>query len=181
MQKTENFPLSPVGRSFWLWLWIPLLLASAVVVGGTLSGYRGSAAYMFLLTIPFLALAGAGLSLIVRRRHIRLNNRELRITATLYTRKVTVEAIDLARARVMSLDEHTELKPRFKTNGFSVPGFHAGHFRLRNLSKAFCLITDPTQVLSLPLRDGGLILLSPEKPRVLLDRLRELADIPGRR
>lgn len=181
MRKSEDFPLAPIGRSAWLWLWIPLLLASTVVVSGVLSGYRGSALYMFLLTIPFLALAGAGLSLIVRRRRIRLNNRELRITATFYTRKVTVEAIDLACARVMSLDEHTELKPRFKTNGFGVPGFYAGHFRLRNLSKAFCLITDHTQVLSLPLRDGSLVLLSPEKPRVLLDRLRELADIPGRR
>jgi hypothetical protein len=181
MHKPENFPLSPTGGSIWLWLWVPLLLASTVVISGVLSGYRGSFPPMFLLTIPFIALVGAGMSWAVHRRHIRLNNRELRIIATFYTRKVAVEAIDLARARVMSLDEHTEFKPRFKTNGFSVPGFHAGHFRLRNLSKAFCLITDRTRVLSLPLRDGGLILLSPEKPHILLDRLRELADFPRHR
>ena len=181
MHKPEDFPLSPTGRTIWLWLWIPLLLASIVVISGALTGYRGNAPYLFLLTIPFVVLVGAGLGWIVRRRHIRLNNRELQIIATLYTRKVAVEAIDLAQARVVSLDEHTDLRPRLKTNGFSLPGFHAGYFRLRNLSKAFCLITDRTRVLSLPLRDGGQILLSPEKPRVLLDRLRELADIPHHR
>jgi len=181
MQKLEDFPLSPTSRSTWLWLWVPLLFSGVVLMGGLLSGYRGSVLHIPLLAIPSIVLVGVGLSWMVRRRHIRLDNRELQITATLYKRKVAVEAIDLAQARVVSLDEHTHLKPRFKTNGFSVPGFHAGHFRLRNLTKAFCLITDRTRVLSLPLRDGGLILLSPEKPRVLLERLRELADIPGRR
>lgn len=181
MRKPEDFPLSPTSRSIWLWLWIPLLIGGTVVIGGALTGYRGNNPYLFLLAIPSMVLVGAGLSWMVRRRHIRLDNRELQVTATLYTRKVAVETIDLARARVMSLDEHTEFKPRFKTNGFSVPGFQAGHFRLRNLSKAFCLITDRTRVLSLPLRDGGLILLSPEKPHNLLDRLRELADFPRHR
>lgn len=181
MQKHEDFPLSPPDNSIWLWLWIPLLLSGAVIIGGLQSGYQGSVLHIPLLAIPSIVLIGAGLSWMMRRRHIRLDNRELQITATLYTRKVAVEAIDLAQARVLNLDERTDLNPRFKTNGFSVPGFHAGYFRLRNLTKAFCLITDRTRVLSLPLRDGGLILLSPEKPRVLLDRLRELADIPRHR
>jgi hypothetical protein len=181
MHKPEDFPLPPPAQSSWLWLWIPLLISGLVLIGGLLSGNRGSDLHLLLWVVPAIALVGAGLGWMVRRRRIRLDNRELQITATLYTRKVAVEALDLAQARVVSLDEHTELKPRLKTNGFSVPGFHAGHFRLRNLSKAFCLITDRNRVLSLPLRDGGLILLSPAQPRVLLERLRELADIPRRR
>jgi uncharacterized protein (TIGR03382 family) len=180
MYKPEDFPLPPPGQSIWLWLWVPLLLSGLALSAGLLSGYRGSVLHM-LPVFPIMALGGAGLAWMVRRRRIRLDNRELQITATLYTRKVAVEAIDLSRARVVSLEERTELKPRFKTNGFSAPGFHAGHFRLRNLTKAFCLITDRTRVLSLPLRDGGQILLSQEKPHLLLDRLRELADIPRRR
>lgn len=181
MQRTEDFPLAPLGQWTGLWLWIPLLFAIAVVIGGVLSGQPGSVPRMFLLTIPFIMLVGLGLGWALGRRRIRLDNRELQIAATLYTRKLAVEAIDLEHARVVSLEEHTDLKPRLKTNGFHLPGFHAGHFRLRNLTKAFCLITDRTRVLALPLRDGGLILLSPEKPRMLLERLRELADIPGRR
>jgi hypothetical protein len=181
MHKQEDFPLSPPDKSTWLWLWVPLLFSGAVIIGGLQSGYQGSVLHIPLLAVPSIVLIGAGLSWMVRRQHIRLDNRELRITATLYTRKVAVEAIDLAQSRVLSLDEHIDLKPRLKTNGFSLPGFHAGYFRLRNLTKAFCLITDRTRVLSLPLRDGGLILLSPEKPRALLDRLRELADTPHHR
>jgi hypothetical protein len=180
MHKREDFPLPPPGQSIWLWLWVPLLFSGVVLMAGLLSGYRGSALHL-LPVLPAIALFGAGLSWMVRRRRIRLDNRELQITATLYTRNVAVEAIDLSRARIVSLEEHTELKPHLKTHGFSVPGFHAGHFRLRNLSKAFCLITDRTRVLSLPLRDGGQILLSPEKPHVLLERLRELAEFPRHR
>lgn len=182
MHKPEDFPLSPLSRASWLWLWIPLLFALIVTVMGSMTASDQSSAVRVLLpSAIFISLLGLGLTWAMRRRHIRLDNRELHITATLYTRKVAVEAMDLAHARVVSLDERTDLKPRVKTNGFGLPGFHAGHFRLLDFTKAFCLITDRTRVLSLPLRDGSLILLSPEKPRVLLDRLRELADIPARR
>ncbi len=84
--------------------------------------------------------------------------------------------MDLANARIVDLAEHTELRPAFKTNGFGMPGFSAGHFRLRGLRKAFCLLTDRSRTLVLPLRDGTLLLLSPEKPQVLLQQLRQLAD-----
>src|SRR5687767_4136844 len=113
MQKHEVFPLSPPDKSTWLWLWIPLLFSAAVIVAGLQSGYQGSVLHIPLLAVPATVLIGAGLSWMMRRRHIRLDNRELRITATLYTRKVAVEAIDLAHARVVSLDERTDLKPRF--------------------------------------------------------------------
>lgn len=181
MRRIEVFPVAPLRQGVWLWLWAPLPLAMAAVVGSMVMGQSDRVPRSFLLMALFIAVVGAVLTWTMRRRSIQLDNRELLIAATLYKRRLAVEAIDLERARVMSLDEHTEFKPRLKTNGFNLPGFYAGHFRLRNLTKAFCLITDRTRVLSLPLRDGGLILLSPEKPRALLDRLRELADVPRHR
>jgi len=56
----------------------------------------------------------------------------------------------------------------------SMPGFHAGHFRLRgDFGKAFCLLTQRDRVLWLPLRDGKQqFLLSLERPQALLDALR---------
>ena len=51
--------------------------------------------------------------------------------------------------------------------------------RLRNLGKAFCLVTDRTRVLTLPLRDGGLVLVSPARPGDLLATLRDLLDDAG--
>ncbi|MEL1265259.1 PH domain-containing protein [Pseudoxanthomonas putridarboris] len=174
MQRTQEFAVAPIGQGAWLWVWVPMLLAVAAMIAAMTMEQQTPMPWGWL-AIPLVLLIGAGLSMALRRRRIFIDNRELRIHATLYTRKLVLEAIDLDKARVVSLEEHTDLKPRLKTNGFYLPGFHAGHFRLRNLTKAFCLITDRTRVLALPLRDGGLVLLSPTRPADLLARLRELA------
>ena len=103
------------------------------------------------------------------------DGKHLRVKATYYSRQAPLSEFRLDQARVVDTREHTEFKPLLKTNGFALPGLSAGHFRLRNLGKAFCLLTDRTRVLTLPLRDGGLVLLSPARPADLLARLRELA------
>ena len=87
---------------------------------------------------------------------------------------MNLSELRLEQARVVDLDEHHEYRSGFKTNGFDMPGFKSGHFRMRGGGKAFCLLTDRNRVLVLPLRDG-LLLLSPEQPRVLLDDLKRLA------
>ena len=94
--------------------------------------------------------------------------------AALYRKRVPVADLDLERARVVNLDERTELRPWLKSNGMSMPGFQAGHFRLRgDFGKAFCLLTQRERVLSLPLRDGkAQLLLSLEQPQALLGALR---------
>ena len=173
MQK--DIPVAPLAGIAWLGLWLPMLLAAGVVIGVALMPDQATPAHGLLLALPLLIVIGAGLSWAARRRRIVLSNRDLQITATLYRKQVPVEAIDLDNARVVSLDEHTELRPMVKTNGFTLPGFSAGHYRMRNLAKAFCLVTDRSRVLVLPLRDGLTLLLSPEKPRELLDQLLELA------
>ena len=128
------------------------------------------------LLLLFLLVLGGALTWLHGRRHIAVQGRELQVTATLYRKRVAVDALDLASARIVDLAEHTELRPLLKTSGFSMPGFAAGHFRLRDLRKVFCLLTDRSRVLVLPLRDGTLLLLSPEKPQALLQQLQELAD-----
>lgn len=173
----KEIAVAPLGRAAWLGLWLPMVLAVAVVVGAVLLPQNTAAPRGLLLALPFIALVAGGLVWATRRRHIVLENRDLHITATLYRKRVPVEDIDLGKARVLSLDEHTELRPLVKTNGFNLPGFSAGYYRMRNLAKAFCLVTDRSRVLVLPLRDGLTVLLSPEKPRELLDQLHELAGL----
>lgn len=180
MQHPQDFPLAPLpGHTGW-WLWLPMLLASIACVAA-LTMESKTPPLAAWLAVPFVLLVGAVLAFALRRRAIVLDNRELQVKATFYTKKLAVEAIDLDKARVLSLEEHTELTPMLKTNGFSLPGFKAGHFRLRNLGKAFCLVTDRTRVLTLPLRDGSLVLVSPVRPADLLARLRELAAPTPRR
>lgn len=77
---------------------------------------------------------------------------------------------------MVDLREHTQLRPALKTGGMSLPGFHAGPFRMRDrLKKGFYLLTDQQRVLWLPQRDGGALLLSLEQPQQLLDALRTVA------
>ncbi|TGQ61265.1 hypothetical protein EN855_033645, partial [Mesorhizobium sp. M1C.F.Ca.ET.212.01.1.1] len=64
---------------------------------------------------------------------------------------------------------------RFKTNGYAMPGFYSGHFRLQGGGKGFALVTDRSRVLVLPVRDGSALLLSLDRPQVLLDALRKVA------
>ncbi len=176
----KEFAVTPPGRMALVGIWLPTAIAIAVVIGTAVAQSQQTSPRALLMTLPFLVLISLGIAWAARRRRIVLDNRELEITAALYRKRISVEALDLERARVLNLEEHTELRPAVKTNGFNLPGFAAGHYRMRNLSKAFCLVTDRTQVLALPQRDGPMILLSAEKPRALLDELRELAT-PGYR
>lgn len=175
MQHPQEFPVAPLASHAAWWLWLPMLVATGGVIVAMTMESRTPPPAAAWLAVPFVLAIGVVLTLALRRRQIVLDNRELQVRATFYTKKLPVEAIDLDKARVLSLEEHTDLAPMLKTNGFGLPGFKAGHFRLRNLTKAFCLVTDRTRVLTLPLREGGMVLLSPARPADLLARLRELA------
>jgi len=87
-------------------------------------------------------------------------------------RRVHIADIALEAARILSLDEHTEFKPMLRLAAFSLPGFKAGHYLLRNRARAFCLLTSSERVLLLPLQDGKFIVLSPQQPHALLEALR---------
>ena len=129
---------------------------------------------LWLLTIPML-LGVLLMSLMVRRRRVTLEDDHLHIVGSMHTTRVRVAELDLAAARIVDLAEATVLRPMFKTFGTSMPGFHAGHFRLRDRSRAFVLITDRSRVLMLPERSGRRLLLSLEKPQALLDALQTVA------
>lgn len=121
---------------------------------------------MVVLALGFSLLA-------MQRRSVNMVGGVLDVRAALFRERTPIADIDLARARVVDLAEHKMLSPVLKTWGMSLPGFHAGRFRLRGkLAKAFCLITDRRRVLWLPLQNGNdQLLLSLERPQALLDSL----------
>ena len=135
---------------------------------------------LWLALIP-VALVIALLSWSLRRRHVILDGRQLRIAAALHSTTVAVDQLDLDAARIVDLREEAGLVPRWKTFGTAVHGFRAGHFRLRNRSRAFALLTDRQRVLALPERSGRMLLLSLERPQALLDALRDVAERGRRR
>ena len=76
------------------------------------------------------------------------------------------------QARIVDLDEHSGLKPMLKLFGVGLPGYHGGHYLLRDRSRAFVLLTGG-KALVLPRRDGRRVLLSLAQPQALVDALRE--------
>ena len=160
----REFAVAPLQSMVWpLAILLMLVLPVAIVI---------AAAFGSRQPMPGSAVAALSVVLLLKRRRIALEDGVLVVAATFYTRKTAVTALDLAQARIASLDEHTEFRPGMKTNGYALPGFQAGHFRLRNRAKAFCLLTTQQRVLILPQRDGAFLLLSPERPQALLDALR---------
>lgn len=167
---------APPAATLW-WLWGPLALVLCInplvqLFAGKPPLTGAFASWGPLLLLPLIT---AGMTLAYQRRRLRLDPQQLEITSTLYRKRVPISAMRLDRARVVDFDENPDFKPALKTNGFQLPGFRAGHFRMKDGSKGFCLITDNHRVLVLPLRDGSSVLVSPEQPRALLDELKRLA------
>jgi len=113
---------------------------------------------------------------LMRRHELALDNGVLDLRSTLYHARTPLSGLDLDRARVIDLDEHAELRPGMKANGFALPGFRSGwFFRLRDRRKTFVAIADGRWKLWLPVRGDHDLLLEPRDPQRLLERLRELA------
>lgn len=163
---------------------LPLLVTAAVVatrLSGDIAppqdwllpfGPNGVAVLATLLgTLPlawFLRRA-------MRRHHAQLENGVLVLRTSFYRQRIALAELDLIAARILSLDEHSEWRPLLKTNGFALPGFHSGHFRLRNFRKAFCAVAGDGRVVLIPRRNRSVLLLGFRDPKRALEQLRQAA------
>jgi hypothetical protein len=173
----KEFTVAPAPVWLLLWLWVPMLGVAALILATTLQSAQRTP-HELGFTLPFVLLVAGVATWGFFRRRITLDQGELVVVSTFYRRRVAVASLQLEQARIVDLAEHPRFKPGLKTNGYSMPGFQSGHYRLGG-RKAFCLITDASRVLYLPLRDDSVLLLSPEQPRALLEALQALA-VPAR-
>ena len=119
----------------------------------------------------------AGMLAMMRRHRLVHDAAGIELATTFYTRRLAWPELRLQDARVVSLGERTDLKPSFKSNGMSLPGFHSGWFRSRHLKKLLVATAGGDRVLWLPTTRGYDLLLQPRNPRAALERLRTLATI----
>ena len=115
------------------------------------------------------------LAFMLRRHRLALTADGLDIATTFYRQRLRLSDLRLDEARALDLDEHPELKPLIKTNGYSLPGFRSGWFRLRGMKRAFVALADGRRVLWIPTSAGYGLLLQPRQPQALLERLREMS------
>lgn len=157
----------PDMRKAWL---LPGIAIAAAFVGIAIAA-RDEPGVWFLL-VP-IAFAGTLIAWSLGRRAVAIEGDHLRIVAGINDATIRLDALDATLARIVDLEQEPALRPLFKTFGTSMPGFHAGHFRLRNRGRGFLLLTDRRRVLVLPERDGRTILLSLARPQALIDALAE--------
>lgn len=179
-QATRTFAVTPPPTYAMAFLVLTAVVVPLLIIAGMLwfGRMNSDGLIKFLPVVVIMALV-LGLSLLaMKRRSVTLVGATLDVRAALFHERTPIGDIDLECARVVDLAERMDLRPAVKTMGMSLPGFHAGRFRLRGkLVKAFCLITDRSRVLWLPLHNGkDQLLLSVERPQDLLDALRATAD-----
>ncbi|KAF1055425.1 MAG: hypothetical protein GAK43_00219 [Stenotrophomonas maltophilia] len=172
-----------------LWVLAPVLAVLGLSVYHTLRRPPGAAPWIEIsATPPFFLMAGSAawsLAVLVLvavllgaaffRRRVELGVRVLDVRSTLYRQRTPVTELLLDQAEVVDLRSDRRYGIRFKTNGYSMPGFLSGHFRLHGGGKGFALVTDRSRVLVLPVRGGSTLLLSLERPQALLEALRKVA------
>lgn len=166
---SHTFPVTPPPAHV-AWLLAALLAIPLAIIVVTTGHPSAMPAFAFGVLV---IAATAGITFWgLARRNVTLDGRLLVVRAALFTHRLDAGDLELDRARIIDLDERTELKPILKTFGMALPGFKAGWFLLRNRGRAFCLLTTHRRVLWLPTRAGKALLLSLERPDTLLDALR---------
>jgi len=139
-------------------------------------GNRGGDTLIAMLVVAVVTGAIAVfLAFMLKRHRLQLDDAGLEVVTTFYKQRFAFAELGLDAARVVRLDEHPELRPLLKSNGYALPGFRSGWFRLRNWHKAFVAASDGERLLWLPTTRGFDLLLQPRDPQRLLQRLRELA------
>lgn len=145
------------------------------------TGHRGGDALVAMLAVALVMGAIAlFLDRMLERHRLLLDAGGIEVATTFYRQRIAFAELKLDAARVVRLDEHPELKPLLKSNGYALPGFRSGWFRLRNWQKAFVATSDGERALWLPTSRGFGLLLQPRDPQRLLDRLRERVSLPAR-
>ncbi|GEM_PF-79908 len=172
-----------------LWILLPLLIVFALCVWAELKHATAGAPWIEItLAPPFfrlwgsaawslvvLALIGVGLGTAFFRRRVVIDGNVLDVRSTLYRRRTPVAQLQLEQAEVVDLGRDRRYGLRYKTNGYSMPGFYSGHFRLQGGNKGFALVTDRQRTLVIPVRGGSTLLLSLDRPQALLDALHKVA------
>ena len=176
---TRDFPIAPPGKASWLFLLgLAIGLPLFVLVLMLMLEGADKAGLPALLGVAIMVPVAALLLLSMRRTQVRIVDDVLEVKATFYTQRLPLASLDAAQARVVDLTRSGSFRkpgkhwPLFKTNGFNTPGFRAGHFRSKDLTRHFLLLTRRDKVLLVPERSGRFLLLSVERPQALLEALR---------
>ncbi|WP_282110891.1 PH domain-containing protein [Shewanella algicola] len=91
---------------------------------------------------------------------ISWDDKQLRVNIPLYSNAIEINQVDFAQARIVNLIKEPEYAAKWRTNGLGLPGYSLGWFSLNNGAKALLSLTNPVQVILLPISLDRVILVS---------------------
>lgn len=144
----EIFPIAPAPTKT---LWILGFLALLVLV-------------IFFLTI-YIGYSS-------QQVQFELSATELQIEGDPYGKSIPIADLSIERAKKIDLSEQHSYRPKWRTNGIGLPGYHSGWFRLENGEKALLWVTNSKNVIYIPTTRGYSLLMSPKNPDEFFASLR---------
>jgi hypothetical protein len=169
--KMREFEITPPDTRLIAIVPVSIMIGISVLIA--IGAFPGPYKWMLL---PLGFTAAAAMVWMTHRRRVAIDDAVLRLVGGVNSRRVAIADLELERAQVVNLTTNPALKPVFRTFATAIPGYRAGHFRMRDRSRAFLIVTDAKQVLHLRERGGGHLLLSLERPQALLEALRNVAE-----
>jgi hypothetical protein len=131
-----------------------------------------------LMTLGLISVVTVGLGLMfvwitwsASHGSITISDQAIQLHIPFYGRTIPISSINVAHARVLSLDESAEIGAVRRSNGISLPGYSAGWFKLASGGKALLAVTRG-RVLFIPTTEGYSVWLSVAQPEVVLQQLR---------
>ena len=169
--RTLRLQEPPSSLRFWT-IMLGLALPAAIIVVSFGFAFATTQPTGPLLIAPIVALVACGVATLwilrmYRRIAVSLGRDALVVDSGLATRRFPLSTLRAGGARIVSLDEHVDLKPLVRTWGIGAPGLSSGWFRLRNGGKALCILTGRERVTVLRTEDGIWVLLSLADPSAL--------------
>jgi len=137
----HTYTIVPFSISGFSWVGVLLLLAAVIPLG--------------LLCFAIYSSRNAAFT---------ISSEGVRITRDIYGRNIPASLINAAETRVVDLNSDPQLGLTWKTNGISLPGYHAGWFRTKGGGKALAFVTDKSRVAAVPTLDGYTLLVSVPSP-----------------
>ena len=123
-----------------------------------------------LLAAILLALAYTAYS--SQRSRVEIGADRIRLVGDFWGREIPFSMLNVSGARILDLQNHSELALKRRTFGTGLPGYASGWFRLRNGEKALVYLSRRTEVVYIPTLDRYSLLLSVDEPGRFLETLK---------
>ena len=136
-----------------------------------------SALWVILAAVLVCLLLTAFLStLVFIARHVMfdVNTNGLLIKGGIYTRSIPKDSVLRGGIRILDLRVSPKYKIKRRLNGLGLKKLQLGWFRLENGEKALVFLSDSSDVVYIPTREGYALLISPLHPNRFIQAINEL-------